>query len=108
MDIKKEIEKIYLACNESRVWEIQDKLGNLLKRIEKSSKPQAPAISLCSKCNCMTKTIKGKCGKCNADKPRPPDSNSKDCSNCIHSKVCSYNIDKDNHGLCEDYLSSPS
>ena len=26
-------------------------------------------ISLCTNCNCMTKTIKGKCGKCRAIKP---------------------------------------
>ena len=25
-------------------------------------------ISLCGSCNCMTKTIKGKCGKCKAEK----------------------------------------
>lgn len=25
-------------------------------------------ISQCPKCHCMTKTIKGKCGKCKADK----------------------------------------
>lgn len=25
-------------------------------------------ISLCSSCNCMTKTIKNKCGKCKNDK----------------------------------------
>lgn len=28
------------------------------------------SISLCPKCNCMTKTIKGKCGKCKASKNR--------------------------------------
>jgi hypothetical protein len=30
---------------------------------------QIEPISLCPNCNCMTKTIKGKCGKCGADKP---------------------------------------
>ena len=33
-----------------------------------------PNISLCPSCYCMTGTIKGKCGKCKADKVSPKDS----------------------------------
>jgi len=29
------------------------------------------AVSLCHSCFCGTHTIKGKCGKCGADKPTP-------------------------------------
>ena len=27
-------------------------------------KPKHDNLTLCKRCNCMTKTIKGKCGKC--------------------------------------------
>ena len=30
----------------------------------------------------------------------------KDCTNCIHEKVCKWNIDEDGHGLCQDYKES--
>ena len=36
LEIIKEIESIYLACNYSRVFEIQNKLGDLLKKEHKS------------------------------------------------------------------------
>ena len=32
----------------------------------------------------------------------------KDCSNCIHSKVCAYNNDTNQGGLCDDYIRNPS
>ena len=39
-DIIKELEEIYKACNDERVWEIQNRLGNLLKGLcEKSTNP---------------------------------------------------------------------
>ena len=28
----------------------------------------------------------------------------KDCTNCIHEKVCKWNVDEDGHGLCQDYI----
>ena len=44
----------------------------LIEMLEKAGQydiiGQNDSISLCSKCNCMTKTIKGKCGKCKAKK----------------------------------------
>jgi archaellum component FlaC len=38
------------------------------KEATKNSKEKKSNISLCKNCFCMTKTIKGKCGKCKAEK----------------------------------------
>ena len=38
MNIKKELEEIYKNCNDSRVWEIQNQLGDLLKKLDGKTK----------------------------------------------------------------------
>ena len=35
-DLKKKVEEIYKACNEERVWEIQNRLGELLKTFKEA------------------------------------------------------------------------
>ena len=50
-------------------------------------------ISLCKNCNCMTKTIEGKCGKCGASKTATWedrfDKVYKHCDTCLYADVVS-------------------